>query len=288
MSYIYSLEKAINYIETHLNEDIDLSCIAKEAGYSLYHFHRIFKSVTGDSIKDYIRKRRMTEAAKELVYTDSPIVEIGIKYGYESREAFSRAFEKVYGRNPSEVRSNKLLYFIREPMNFDYMMFKYKLMKEGLSPLFRKLPERYVVGKRAKVKADGSNLQDIPLLWHNWNSERDGEKITERKYADECMGICIFSHGDVFEYMIGYEVKSTNHVPENMNIYRLEPSLYAVFRTLGPITESVQKTWDYIYSIWLIESEYEHAGTHDIEYYYFNQGELTADLYVPVVSKNIK
>ncbi len=121
MSYIYSLEKAINYIESHLYYDIDLSSVAKEAGYSLYHFHRIFKNAVGDSLKDYIRKRRMTEATKELVYTNIPIVDIGIKYGYESREAFSRAFEKVYGRNPSEVRNNKLLYFIREPMNFDHI-----------------------------------------------------------------------------------------------------------------------------------------------------------------------
>ncbi|WMM26208.1 helix-turn-helix domain-containing protein [Tissierella sp. MB52-C2] len=285
MSYIYSLEKAINYIESHLCDDIDLSSIAKEAGYSLYHFHRIFKSAVGDSLKDYIRKRRITEAAKDLVNTNMPIMDIGIKYGYESREAFSRAFEKVYGRNPSEVRNSKLLYSIREPMNFNYMLFKYKLMKEGLIPLYKMLPERYVVGKRTKVKADGSNLQDIPLLWHKWNSEKEGEKIIERKYADECMGICIFSDGDDFEYMIGHEVNFTNYVPEDMEIYRLESLLYAIFRTLGPITESVQKTWDYIYSVWLIESEYEHAGIHDIEYYYFNQGELTADLYVPVVLK---
>lgn len=288
MSYIYSIEKSINYIESHLCDDIDLSFIAKEAGYSLYHFHRIFKSAVGDSLKDYIRKRRITEAAKELVYTNMPIVDIGIKYGYESREAFSRAFEKVYGRNPSEIRNSKLLYSIREPMNFNYMLFKYKLMKEGLTPVYKMLPERYVVGKRTKVKADGSNLQDIPLLWHKWNSEKEGEKIIERKYADECMGICIFSDGDDFEYMIGHEVNSRNYVPEDMEIYRLESSFYAIFRTLGPITESVQKTWDYIYSVWLIESEYKHAGIHDIEYYYFNQGELTADLYVPLVSKNIK
>lgn len=288
MSYLHSLEKAINYIENNLYDDIDLSSIAKEAGYSLYHFHRIFKRTVGDSLKDYIRKRRITEAAKELVYTNIPIVEIGIKYGYESRAAFSRAFEKVYGRNPSEVRNNKLLYSIREAMNLNYMLFKYKLMKEGLAPLYKSLPERYVVGKKTKVKADGGNLQDIPLLWHKWNSEKEDEKIIERKYRDECMGICIFSDGDDFEYMLGYEVNSTNYVPENMEIYRLEPSSYAIFRTLGPITESVQTTWDYIYSVWLMESEYEHAATHDIEYYYFNQGELTADLYVPIVSKNIK
>jgi AraC family transcriptional regulator len=288
MYYIYSLEKAINYIESNLYEDIDLSSIATEAGYSLYHFHRIFKSITGDSIKDHIRKRRITEAAKALVYTDKPIIDIGIECGYESREGFSRAFEKVYGRTPSEVRNSKLLYCIREAMNFDYMMFKYKIMKEGLTPLYRKLPERYVVGKRTKLKADGSNLQDIPLLWHKWYSEKEDEKITERKYADQCMGICLFSDRDVFDYMIGHEVKSTDHIPENMELYRLVPSLYAVFRTSGPITESVQKTWDYIYSVWLIESEFKHAGTHDIEYYYHNQGEITAELYVPVVSRNIK
>ena len=94
MSYLNSIEKALIYIENNLHEDINLSAIAKEAGYSLYHFHRIFKGIVGDSIKNYVRKRRFTEAAKELVYTNKSIVEIGIKYGYESREAFSRAFKK--------------------------------------------------------------------------------------------------------------------------------------------------------------------------------------------------
>lgn len=283
MYYINSIEKALIYIENNLHDDIDLSKVAKEAGYSLYHFHRIFKGIVGDSIKDYIRKRRFTEAAKELVYTNNSIVEIGIKYGYESREAFSRAFEKVYGRNPSEVRRDKLLYFIREPINIDYMMYKLKLNTEGLTPLYCNLSERYVVGKKWKAKADGSNLQDIPLLWQRWNNEKESEKIIYRKYANESMGICIFSQGDDFDYMIGHEVNSIEHVPEDMVIYRLEPSLYAVFRVIGPITEGVQKTWDYIYSVWLSESKYKHRNIDDIEYYYYNQGELVADLYIPII-----
>ncbi|MDU7240514.1 AraC family transcriptional regulator [Clostridium sp.] len=283
MCYINSIEKALIYIENNLQEDIDLSAIAKEAGYSLYHFHRIFKGIVGDSMKDYVRKRRFTEAAKELVYTNKSIVEIGIKYGYESREGFSRAFEKVYGRNPSEVRRDNLLYFIREPINVDYMMFQLKLTTEGLTPLYRNLSERYVVGKKWKVKADGSNLQDIPLLWQKWNNEKESEKIINRKYVDESMGICIFSQGDVFDYMIGHEVNTIENIPEDMVICRLEPSLYAVFRVIGPITESVQKTWDYIYSVWLSESKYKHRNIDDIEYYYYNQGELVADLYIPII-----
>lgn len=283
MFYINSIKKALNYIENNLQEDIDLSAIAKEAGYSLYHFHRIFKGIVGDSMKDYVRKRRFTEAAKELVYTNKSIVEIGIKYGYESREGFSRAFEKVYGRNPSEVRRDNLLYFIREPINIDYMMFQLKLTTEGLTPLYRNLSERYVVGRKWKVKADGSNLQDIPLLWQKWNNEKESEKIINRKCADEIMGICIFSQGNVFDYMIGHEVNTMEYVPENMVIYRLEPSLYAVFRVIGPITESVQKTWDYIYSVWLSESKYKHRNIDDIEYYYYTEGELVADLYIPII-----
>jgi AraC family transcriptional regulator len=282
MSYFDSLKIAMLYIESHLNEDIDLASIAKEAGYSLYHFQRIFKGAVGDSIKEYIRKRRITEAAKELANTNKSIIDIGIKYGYESREAFSRAFEKVYGRKPSEVKRDGALYFIREPMTMDYMMFEYRKRKEGIQPFFRRLPERYVVGKRWEMKANGSNLQDIPLLWQKWYKNKEWKQITGRKFEDKCMGICIFPDSHIFEYMIAYEVKTTDHVPEGMEIYKLEPSLYAVFKTIGPVTESVQKTWDYIYSIWLNEAEYEHAGTHDIEYYYYDEGNLTADLYVPI------
>ena len=163
MCYINSIKKALNYIENNLQEDIDLSAIAKEAGYSLYHFHRIFKGIVGDSMKDYVRKR------------------------------------------------------------------------------------------------------------------------INRKCADEIMGICIFSQGDAFDYMIGHEVNTIEYVPEDMVIYRLEPSLYAVFRVIGPITESVQKTWDYIYSVWLSESKYKHRNIDDIEYYYYTEGELVADLYIPII-----
>lgn len=290
MHYLHALEKAIQYIENHLLEEIDLSFVAKEAGYSLYHFHRIFKMATGDSIKDYIRKRRMTEAAKELAYTDTAVVDIGMKYGYQSREAFSRAFEKIYGRNPSDVRKNKLLHYIREPLTFNYLMFKYNLGKERLTPIFRKLPKRHVIGKKTTLQLDGSHLQDIPLLWHQWHLDQDAANIPKRKYEHEFMGICIPSDGDVFDYMIGHEVESTqlvtDHIPEHMSLYTLEPTFYAVFTTLGPITESVQKTWDYIYSVWLTNSDYEHAGTHDIEYYYYNQGELKADLYLSILPKS--
>ncbi len=88
MSHIYVLEKALNYIEKHLNDDIDLSIIAREAGYSFYHFQRIFKGVVGDFVKDYIIKRRITEAAKELTHTNKTIIS-EIVNSIASKEALS-------------------------------------------------------------------------------------------------------------------------------------------------------------------------------------------------------
>lgn len=86
--------------------------------------------------------------------------------------------------------------------------------------------------------------------------------------------------------MIGCEVETPDHIRHGMDLYELQPALYAVFRTIGPITESVQKTWDYIYAIWLNESGYSHAGTHDIKHYFCIEDELVADLYVPVIRKD--
>lgn len=282
MSYFESLEKALSYIESHLQDDIDLDSIAKEAGYTLYHFHRIFKAIIGDSVKDYIRKRRITEAAKELTNTNQAIVDIAIKYGYQSREAFSRTFKKVYGKNPSTVKKEGLLYFIREPMTHDYLMFEYNRKKEGIEPILEKLPERYVIGKRSTIRLDGSNLKNIPLLWHQWHQDKEWEKIKARISDNKCMGVCIPAEGAYMDYMLAHEVKEWVQVPDDMASYKLEASLYAGFKTIGPITETVQKTWDYIYSVWLNEVDYEHAGTADIENYYYDQGVLVAKLYVPL------
>lgn len=171
MSYISSLEKAILYIEANLHDEIDLTALAKEAGYSLYHFHRVFKWAVGDSIKEYIRKRRITEAAKELSSSDRPIIDIAVKYGYQSREAFSRAFEKIYGRNPSQFRDGDLFYYIREAITYDYLLFEYQRRKQGMQPKFIKLPLRYVVGNRYKMDLEGNNYQEIPLLWQKWHKD---------------------------------------------------------------------------------------------------------------------
>ncbi|WP_374016892.1 helix-turn-helix domain-containing protein [Paenibacillus thiaminolyticus] len=94
------IESAVQYIETHLKEPLHADEVARHVHISYYHFHRLFHAMTGETIGDYIRKRRLTEASLELMGTRRPILDIAVDYQFESHEAFTRAFKKVFGLSP--------------------------------------------------------------------------------------------------------------------------------------------------------------------------------------------
>lgn len=102
MEYISRIQSSIDYIEDNLTSEIDLKNVADQSYFSLYYFHKIFHPITQTSIKEYIRKRRLTEAAYELVNTKNRIIDIAIKYQYQSQAAFTRAFKKMYGTTPGK------------------------------------------------------------------------------------------------------------------------------------------------------------------------------------------
>lgn len=97
----------VNYIENHLQDDLDLDRIAEVSGYSKFHLNRMFAEMTGTTIHQYIKKRRLTEAAKKLVYTDNAIIEIALEAGYESHQAFSLAFKRLYKQAPQVYRRGR-------------------------------------------------------------------------------------------------------------------------------------------------------------------------------------
>ncbi|MBU5442197.1 helix-turn-helix transcriptional regulator [Paenibacillus sp. MSJ-34] len=98
------IRRSIDYIEHHLEEPIDPEQVASYAGFSMYHFHRLFSKEVGTSVADYIRTRRLCHAAQLLLYSEEPIIEIALQYGFESQEAFTRAFKKMYGLPPGQYR----------------------------------------------------------------------------------------------------------------------------------------------------------------------------------------
>jgi len=111
------IKKSIEYIEDNLDNKIELKELADKAFLSKYHFHRVFHSVVGEPVAEYIRKRRLKEAASELVTTDNKIVDIALKYQFSSQEAFTKAFKRIYGVPPREFRTSKVMVFDRRSSN---------------------------------------------------------------------------------------------------------------------------------------------------------------------------
>mgnify|MGYP000825815235 CR=1 FL=1 len=107
---IENISAAISYIEAHLNEKLDLNTVANAVGYSKYHLHRMFTNTVGLTLHDYIQRRQLTEAAKLLVFSEKPIMEIALIAGYESQQAFTTIFKSMYKQTPMEYRQNEVFY----------------------------------------------------------------------------------------------------------------------------------------------------------------------------------
>ena len=104
------IEAVIDYIENHLDGKLELKTVAEAVHYSKYHLHRLFTDTVGMTIHDYVQRRRLTEAAKLLVFSDQPIIEIALICGYESQQSFSLAFKAMYKSPPAEYREKRCFY----------------------------------------------------------------------------------------------------------------------------------------------------------------------------------
>ena len=107
---IDNMKKVIDYIENNLSNKLDLEKISEAVHYSKYHLHRLFSDTVGMTIHDYVGRRQLTEAAKLLVFSDRPIIEIAFICGYESQQAFSLAFKSMYKISPAQYRDNREFY----------------------------------------------------------------------------------------------------------------------------------------------------------------------------------
>lgn len=108
MKYKTEIQNSINYIENNLCNEINLIDIAKQSHYSEFYFHRLFHNVIGTPVMGYVRKRRLNEAAIDLIKTNEMITDIAFKYQFSSEESFSRAFKKVYSMSPRKYRNAKI------------------------------------------------------------------------------------------------------------------------------------------------------------------------------------
>jgi AraC family transcriptional regulator len=285
MNYNERVQNAVNHIEANLTEPLDLIEVAQTAGCSLFHFHRIFQATAGYSLKEYIRRRRLTEAARILRKTNKGILEIALDFGYESQEAFTRAFQKETGSAPGEFRKTQLSFEMFPVL--DIKTKNTKGEKKMIEPKIVTKDEFMVIGPAIRTTNENEeNFQRLPKFWSEFNENKIHEFIPNKINNNTFYGICMDAKGNEFTYMIGVVVSSLEQIPENMIGRKIPKARYALFTAKGPVVKSVQDLIRYIYGEWLPNSEYTLAETPDFELYdeRFNQTDkCEVDIYVPII-----
>ncbi|MNJ33058.1 Transposon Tn10 TetD protein [compost metagenome] len=164
MEMLNLLRQAIDYMEDNLKNNIKIDDVAKAAALSKYHFQRMFHVLTGFTITEYVRNRRLTLAAEELTRPDSKVIDIALKYGYESPESFTKAFQRLHGVTPLVVKRNdvKLKAFPR--LSFQIQIkgeteMNYRIVKQ---------PASKVIGKTSSIGKDPfKEIPDFHILWND-------------------------------------------------------------------------------------------------------------------------
>lgn len=260
--YLNELINSIEFIENNLDKNIRVSDVSDYTGFSLFHFHRVFVKATGESMKEYILKRKLSESSKDLLESDKKIIEIAYDYGYENPETFSRSFKKLFGISPTKYRQNRKIMFRKEKIEPDVL--KHLIGGIDMEPKVKNIEPRKIVGMKYEGVVGHPNLSK---LWDNINSRT---KEIKNKIGDG-YGICMAGDekdGDFYiEYIAGFDVSSYEDIPDKMHRYDLSGGKYLVFEHKGHVSKTPD-TFEYIYGTYLPKSDYEKDDSRpDIEYY---------------------
>ncbi len=256
MDYLKYFEKAVMYIENNLHENITVNDVAKETGYSYYHLTRLFKSMFGESVGSYIKKRRLVSSTKELLYSDKKVIDIAISSGFESSEAFSRAFKSIYKVSPIEYRKNRIDVFVGKKKKLELDFMRHLVGNITIKPVIKEIEEIKVIGIKDKVILENNSLPDL------WEKFRKVHNIVQNTLPSKrVFGICeatseihLVSESMEFNEIIGFEVNSYDVIPNSFVSKTIKEGKYAIFTHTGSL-ENLDKTYEYIWGTWFLSSK---------------------------------
>lgn len=291
MEWIGSLKLAINYMEKHLLENISAEEVADAVYMSSFYFQKGFKIMTGYSVGEYIRYRRLYMAALESISGNEKIIDLAYKYGYDTPESFTKAFSRFHGVSPKQMQGDakKIKTFLPLRINVS--------IKGGndMDYVVEKMEKMKVIGYERRFSYETA-YQEIPKFWSEFSNDCMNGKNDEKVQAtiEECMigefGICIEdnSMGKDFLYMIAGKYNDGN-VPEGMKVFELPALEWAKFKCTGPMPGALQAVNTQIFKEWLPGNpDYEIATGMNIEWY--SNGDISAidyesEIWIPVKKK---
>ena len=274
MNMLERMNTTIEYIEAHLLEELHMPTIAKVAGTSESEIQKTFYALTGISIVEYVRRRRLSLAGLELQKREKSVLEIALEYGYTSPDSFTRAFRQLHGITPSAVKKGGCLLK-------SYGKITFVLTIKGVNAMNYKIvrkEEIHIIGfKKWFSTENGSQLEEIPKMWDSV-TEPVKKKITALSNNNGVVGLCADMYDGGFDYWIG--CMSDQECPADLEEITIPASSWAVFEIIGPmrpLPNAMQDIWKRIYAEWLPNSVYEHAMLPEIEYY--SSGDMMSDDY---------
>ncbi|MFP4698644.1 MAG: effector binding domain-containing protein [Eubacteriales bacterium] len=264
MEWVKNLNQAITYIEDNLENVIEYNELAKIACCSSCQFQRVFSYISGVTLAEYIRRRRMTKAASELQNSNIKIIDLSIKYGYNSPTSFSRAFQSVHDVPPSYARRKGVVL-----KSYPKLMISFAL-KGDVEMEYRivEKPEFRIIGFKKKLEFDiGKNFITVPLFWEDLKKKNLLPQLCElmNQTPSGVLGITFYQRSTELNYYVA--VASDNPVPNGMVEYVIPQATYAVFKCTGEFPEAIRELYRRFYSEWLPFSGYEYAEMQDIEVY---------------------
>ena len=297
MEWLTSIRTAIGFIEEHLEENIDAQDAAEKVFLSPFFLQRGFSLMTGYGIGEYIRNRRLYQAALDLRKTDEKVIDIALRYSYETPESFAKAFSRFHGATPSQVRGGAAIKpFL--PLTINVSIQGGSQMDYRITPLF---PFRVIGFQR--MFDNETAYAEIPRFWDeicekyaaNVYAGYEPANPFEKALADNCIGeygVCIDDvGGNRFRYLIAGRYAG-GAVPAGMTVYELSGGNWAVFNCIGPVPAALQSINTRVFREWLPgHPEYELRGNACVEWYDCVNGEKTdpdyhSAIWVPVRRKD--
>ncbi|MCI9229129.1 MAG: AraC family transcriptional regulator [Dorea sp.] len=286
MEWTTIIKEAVDYIETHITDNITINDVAGHVGISPFYFHKGFGMLCGYSLMEYIRNRRLSLAGNELIFGSSTVTELALKYGYDSPDSFTKAFTRFHGFTPSSVRKEKAMVKIFAPLKLTISLKGGYLMDYRIT----KKESFTIIGASKEFNYENAK-QDIPVFWQEHFASGNGEHVCGMfgVNIDPKMG------NETFEYLIADIYNPSADIPRGLVTRTIPAFTWAVFPCKGALPDSMQDVNVKIFSEWLPAlNDYEFAAGYCIEMYdapdkYPNGAQdenYYTEIWIPVKKKN--
>lgn len=275
---MHQFNQTMDYLEQQLTGEVDMKRFQQLSGYSYPLFSRLFSILADMTLAEYLRNRRLSEAVTDLRESSEKVIDIALKYGYDSADAFSAAFKKFHGATPSEVRNGKA-YRV-----FPRLQLSLKITGgKNMDIKIQKKPAFTVAGVLLKA-IDNSQC---PSAWDQLYSTH-GFEILESLGSGQSFGVCSdVKEGEIINYMAAYDVTDKVKAEElGLSIKEISEAEYAIVPVKGTIPASIHYAWKYVLEVFFPETGYRHSGAPDFEVYF--KGDMSSpdyqmELWIPVI-----